>query len=69
MSSPKEFVDASFVYPTYNVCVDLWMSLQNAIAGNAIVVFSKSWCPYCKRAKQLLKTEYCDVEPTIFEYV
>ena len=44
-------------------------TLQNAIAGNTVVVFSKSWCPYCKRAKTLLATEYSGVEPVIFESV
>jgi glutaredoxin 3 len=43
--------------------------LQNAVDGHTVVVFSKSWCPYCKRAKALLATEYAEVEPVIFEYV
>jgi hypothetical protein len=43
--------------------------LQNAIDGHTVVVFSKSWCPYCKRAKALLATEYPEVEPVIFESV
>jgi glutaredoxin 3 len=45
------------------------MSLQNAIAQNTAVVFSKSWCPYCKRAKELLATQYSDIEVTVLEYV
>ncbi|EAW08125.1 glutaredoxin [Aspergillus clavatus NRRL 1] len=27
---------------------------QNLINDNAVVVFSKSWCPYCKASKQTL---------------
>jgi glutaredoxin 3 len=32
-------------------------------------VFSKSWCPYCKKAKALLATEYPEVKPVVFESV
>jgi len=45
------------------------MSVQNAVADNTIVVFSKSWCPYCKRAKELLAKDYHDVQTAIFESV
>ena len=31
-------------------------------------MFSKSWCPYSKKAKDLLKTHYPEVQPAIFEY-
>jgi len=41
--------------------------VDNAVDGNTVVVFSKSWCPYCKRAKALLATEYAQVKPVIFE--
>jgi len=41
--------------------------VDNAVAGNTIVVFSKSWCPYCKKAKALLATEYAEIEPIVFE--
>ncbi|ORY45865.1 glutaredoxin-1 [Rhizoclosmatium globosum] len=27
------------------------------IAENKVIVFSKSWCPYCSKAKSLLKNE------------
>ncbi|KAI0003755.1 thioredoxin-like protein [Russula compacta] len=43
------------------------MSPQNAIANNVVVVFSKTWCPYSKRAKALLTAEYPEVKPVIFE--
>ncbi|KAH9964256.1 thioredoxin-like protein [Russula dissimulans] len=44
------------------------MSLQNAIAVNTVVVFSKTYCPYSKAAKELLAEEYADLKPTtIFE--
>ena len=32
----------------------LTVPLQTAISENTITIFSKSWCPYCKRAKALL---------------
>jgi glutaredoxin 3 len=32
-------------------------------------VFSKSWCPYSKKAKALLKEKYSEVEAEIFESV
>ncbi|KAF8481870.1 thioredoxin-like protein [Russula ochroleuca] len=38
-----------------------------AVAENAVVVFSKSWCPYSKKAKDLLKTHYPEVQPAIYE--
>jgi len=41
--------------------------VENAIAQNTIVVFSKSWCPYCRKAKKLLATEYAGSEATILE--
>ncbi|KAI0257061.1 thioredoxin-like protein [Lactifluus subvellereus] len=56
MSSPKEIVDAS-----------IKSILLNAIEQNTVVVFSKSWCPYCKKAKRLLATEYSGTEVTVLE--
>jgi len=34
--------------------------IDNAMAGNAVVVFSKTQCPYSKAAKELLAGEYPD---------
>ena len=31
--------------------------VKNRIAGRKVIVFSKSYCPYCTRVKQLLKSE------------
>lgn len=28
--------------------------IESSIADNSVMVFSKSYCPYCKRAKKLL---------------
>lgn len=33
------------------------------------MIFSKSYCPYCKRAKGLFASEFPDVTPTIIECV
>ncbi|KAH9995961.1 thioredoxin-like protein [Russula vinacea] len=41
--------------------------VDRAVAEHTIVVFSKSWCPYSKKAKDLLKTHYPEVQPAIFE--
>ncbi|TEB32447.1 glutaredoxin [Coprinellus micaceus] len=41
--------------------------VESAIEKSPIVIFSKSWCPYCRRAKALLKEKFADVEQTIFE--
>ncbi|RXW14058.1 hypothetical protein EST38_g11795 [Candolleomyces aberdarensis] len=42
--------------------------VDSTVEKNPIVIFSKSWCPYCKKAKNLLATEFKDVPATIFEY-
>ena len=40
--------------------------VTDTVAGNAVVVFSKSWCPYCKMAKDTLReagvTDYTVIE-------
>ncbi|KAJ2927056.1 hypothetical protein H1R20_g10038, partial [Candolleomyces eurysporus] len=41
--------------------------VDSAVEKNPIVIFSKSWCPYCKKAKNLLATEFKDIPATIFE--
>ncbi|THH02803.1 hypothetical protein EW145_g6699 [Phellinidium pouzarii] len=41
--------------------------VDNAITSNHIVVFSKSYCPYCLKAKTLLKNEYGDVPAFVVE--
>ncbi|KAI0285394.1 hypothetical protein BGY98DRAFT_945695, partial [Russula aff. rugulosa BPL654] len=38
-----------------------------AVADNIVVVFSKTWCPYSKKAKALLKDKYSDAQTAIFE--
>jgi thiol-disulfide isomerase/thioredoxin len=42
---------------------------QNAIADNKVVIFAKSWCGYCRRAKQLFVDEYPDVKAAVYECV
>ncbi|KAJ3524682.1 hypothetical protein NMY22_g10891 [Coprinellus aureogranulatus] len=41
--------------------------VESTIEKNPIVIFSKSYCPYCRRAKQLLKDKFSDVEQTVLE--
>ncbi|KAI0718866.1 glutaredoxin [Cerioporus squamosus] len=40
---------------------------QNTISENKIAIFSKSYCPYCKRAKSLLTSKFPDVQTKILE--
>lgn len=42
---------------------------QDTIQSNKITVFSKSYCPYCKRAKNLFATKYADAEIKVIECV
>ncbi|KAK9372307.1 thioredoxin-like protein [Lipomyces chichibuensis] len=39
--------------------------VKELVSANPVVVFSKSWCPYCRQAKQTLDNE--DVEHTDLE--
>lgn len=41
--------------------------VDDLIAKNRIAVFSKTWCPYCKRAKALLADNYGDVPAEVLE--
>ncbi|KAJ8688805.1 hypothetical protein PTI98_013553 [Pleurotus ostreatus] len=41
--------------------------VEDAIAGHTVAIFSKSYCPYCKRAKQLFASNYADVDTIIYE--
>ncbi|KAL9259951.1 Glutaredoxin-C4-like protein [Drosera capensis] len=39
--------------------------IKNTISSHKIVIFSKSYCPYCKKAKSVFKE--LDVEPYVVE--
>ncbi|KAJ6608656.1 glutaredoxin [Mycena sp. CBHHK59/15] len=41
--------------------------VENSIEENKITIFSKSWCPYCKRAKALFAAEFPGEKPLILE--
>ncbi|KAI9445382.1 putative GRX1-glutaredoxin [Lactarius indigo] len=41
--------------------------VNQTIAQNRVVIFSKSYCPYCKRAKDLFATVFPDVEVKVLE--
>jgi len=41
--------------------------VEKAIANNQIAFFSQPWCPYCAKAKALLKNEYSDAQVEILE--
>ena len=42
---------------------------QKTIAENRVVIFSKSYCPYCSRAKDLFATHLPDVHVKVLECV
>lgn len=42
---------------------------QNSVAENKIVIFSKTWCPYCRRAKTLLTSKFPKAQTKILECV
>ncbi|PSS29741.1 hypothetical protein EW026_g513 [Hermanssonia centrifuga] len=42
-------------------------TVETAIAGNTITIFSKTYCPYCRRAKALLKEEFPEAKTEILE--
>jgi len=39
------------------MCEALQPEVESIIQNNPIVIFSKSYCPYCKRAKGLIEKE------------
>ncbi|EIM92414.1 glutaredoxin [Stereum hirsutum FP-91666 SS1] len=41
--------------------------IDDAINGHQVTIFSKTYCPYCKRAKGLFAQEYKDAEVKILE--
>ncbi|EMD42180.1 hypothetical protein CERSUDRAFT_90784 [Gelatoporia subvermispora B] len=41
--------------------------VDSAVSQNKIVVFSKSYCPYCKRAKALLSSKFPSVPTAVYE--
>ncbi|KAJ7449213.1 glutaredoxin [Mycena latifolia] len=41
--------------------------VETAISENKIMIFSKSTCPYCRRAKALFAEKFPDEKPTVIE--
>ncbi|KAI0715103.1 glutaredoxin [Earliella scabrosa] len=41
--------------------------VENTISENKIAIFSKSYCPYCRRAKALLTSKFPDTQTKILE--
>ncbi|KAK7052460.1 glutaredoxin, partial [Favolaschia claudopus] len=41
--------------------------VETAIKDNKIMIFSKSYCPYCKRAKALFAKQFPEEKATVFE--
>ncbi|KAI5949592.1 hypothetical protein KGF54_005469 [Candida jiufengensis] len=55
----------SSFFQTPEVTPELKKSIQSTIESNKIVVYSKSYCPYCTSTKQILSQN--GVNPTIIE--
>lgn len=58
-----------YVFDLQRICALLTLPLQQTIAQNRVVIFSKSYCPYCTRAKDLFATAFPDVEVNVLECV
>ena len=41
-------------------------TVEEAVAGHKIVIFSKSYCPYCKRAKALFTSDFANLKDQIY---
>ncbi|KAJ6468345.1 glutaredoxin [Mycena sanguinolenta] len=41
--------------------------VDNSINDNKITIFSKTWCPYCKKTKELFKAQFPEETPLIIE--
>ncbi|KLO07698.1 glutaredoxin-1 [Schizopora paradoxa] len=46
---------------------DIKERVDKIIEENKVAVFSKSYCPYCMKAKKLLQNNYSDVQTTVLE--
>ncbi|KAJ3013455.1 thioredoxin reductase [Thoreauomyces humboldtii] len=55
----------TFMPPSAEAIMAVKETVESAIAGNRVVVFSKSYCPYCTRAKSLLRS--IDAPFVVFE--
>ncbi|KAI6139976.1 thioredoxin-like protein [Pisolithus tinctorius] len=41
--------------------------VENTINNNKVVIFSKSYCPYCAETKQLFKSKFSGVKVEVIE--
>ncbi|KZT30986.1 glutaredoxin [Neolentinus lepideus HHB14362 ss-1] len=41
--------------------------VETTVSDNTIAIFSKSYCPYCKRAKALITSKFPNVPTKIYE--
>ena len=57
---------SSLASPSPRTGMSVKQTVDDAIAGNKIVIFSKTWCPYCKRAKALLTSDFASLKDQIY---
>ncbi|KAF8346092.1 thioredoxin-like protein [Amanita rubescens] len=41
--------------------------VESTIGDNKVVIFSKTYCPYCKEVKALFKSKYPEEKPVVVE--
>eukprot|EP00593_Proboscia_inermis_P013916 CAMPEP_0171305350 /NCGR_PEP_ID=MMETSP0816-20121228/15177_1 /TAXON_ID=420281 /ORGANISM="Proboscia inermis, Strain CCAP1064/1" /LENGTH=100 /DNA_ID=CAMNT_0011786111 /DNA_START=45 /DNA_END=347 /DNA_ORIENTATION=- len=46
---------------------DIETYVNNTIGSNEVVIFSKSYCPYCNQTKDLFTSKYPNVQTKIIE--
>jgi len=50
-----------------NTTMSVKKFVDDCIAENKVIIFSKTWCPYCKRVKALFSTNFPDIKPVVVE--
>jgi glutaredoxin 3 len=67
LSYGSAFVPGSSAFNRMSVAANMSSAdfINKEIAGNDVVVFSKSYCPYCKKTKELFNE--LKVDATVFE--
>jgi len=54
------------VSPSPRTAMSAKQTVEDAVAGNKIVIFSKTYCPYCRRAKNLLTSDFANLKDQIY---
>jgi len=52
--------------PRTTMSTQIQQTVEKAIAENKIVIFSKSYCPFCQKAKTLLNSDFAHLKAQIY---